>query len=130
MCRTRSLGLWSMPRSPPALRDSAPSPISVPCPRSCVRSGDRPQRWWPCRVDPCTTRETVMANASNKKMGGGANPGPNGHQFVGQENPDEAFDEDDIASEIKGRNSLQGNDQGRVHDERLTQAASTRKTEG
>ena len=69
-----------------------------------------------------------MANAS-KKMGGGI-PGPKGFQHVGPQNPDQALDEDDFASEIKGRNSLQGNDQTRVHSERHAEAGAVRKTEG
>lgn len=69
-----------------------------------------------------------MAKAG-RKMGGG-NAGPKGFPHVGPEDPDEAFDEDDLASEIKGRNSLQGTDQTRVHNERLAQAGGTSRTEG
>jgi hypothetical protein len=69
-----------------------------------------------------------MANAS-KKMGAGI-PGPKGFAHVGPQDPDVALDEDDFASEIKGRNSLQGNDQRRVHSERHVGAGAVRKTEG
>ena len=69
-----------------------------------------------------------MANAS-KKMGGGL-PGPKGFQHVGPEDPDAAFDEDDLASEIKGKNKLQGVDQQRAHSERHAMADGSRKTEG
>ena len=53
-----------------------------------------------------------MANASHKGMGS-----KNGVQYVGETSPD-ALDQDDFANEIKGRNSLQGNNQTRVHNER------------
>ena len=69
-----------------------------------------------------------MAKAG-RKMGGGI-PGPKGFPHVGPQDPDEVLDEDDFASEIKGRNSLQGNDQTRVHSERHVEAGGTRKTEG
>ena len=46
-----------------------------------------------------------MANASHKGMGT-----KNGVEHVGDTSPD-AFDQDDIANVIKGRNSLHGNDQ-------------------
>jgi hypothetical protein len=65
-----------------------------------------------------------MARASHKGMGE-----KRGSQFVGETSP-EAFDQDDLASDIKGRNSLQGNDQGRVHSERVAVAESKRETEG
>ena len=65
-----------------------------------------------------------MANASHKGMGS-----KNGHQHVGDTSP-EAFDQDDIASDIKGRNSLQGNDQVRVHNQRVDVPDSKRETEG
>jgi hypothetical protein len=70
-----------------------------------------------------------MANAG-RKMGGGGDPGPKGHQHVGPDDPDQSFAEDDLAGEIKGRNSLQGADQGRVHNERHAAAGATRRTEG
>lgn len=53
-----------------------------------------------------------MANASRKGMGD-----KTGSQFVGDTSP-EAFDQDDMASDIQGRNSLQGNDQTRTHNAR------------
>ena len=65
-----------------------------------------------------------MARASHKGMGE-----KRGTQFVGETSP-EAFDQDDMASDIKGRNSLQGNDQSRVHSERIAVAESNRQTEG
>ena len=65
-----------------------------------------------------------MARASHRGMGA-----KNGVEFVGDTSPD-AFDQDDIANEIKGRNSLQGNDQGKVHNERLVVAEQKRETEG
>jgi hypothetical protein len=64
-----------------------------------------------------------MANASHKGMGM-----KNGVEHVGDTSP-EAFDQDDIASEIKGRNSLQGNDQSKVHSERVAVAGVKRETE-
>jgi hypothetical protein len=69
-----------------------------------------------------------MARADKKMSRGDA--GPKGHQHVGDENPDEAFDQDDIASEIKGRSSLQGVDQGQFRGERHAEADAKRKTEG
>jgi hypothetical protein len=42
----------------------------------------------------------------------------------------DAFDQDDIASVIKGRNSLHGNDQGKVHNERISMADGEARTEG
>ena len=65
-----------------------------------------------------------MANASHKGMGE-----KTGTQFVGETSP-EAFDQDDFANEIKGRNSLQGNDQNTVHSQREAVAGSHRETEG
>ncbi|MGQ7791262.1 hypothetical protein ACUN0C_02510 [Faunimonas sp. B44] len=65
-----------------------------------------------------------MANASRKGMGE-----KTGSQFVGDTSP-EAFDQDDMASEIQGRNSLQGNDQTRTHNQREAVAGSKRETEG
>ncbi|MDQ3559888.1 MAG: hypothetical protein M3453_12045 [Pseudomonadota bacterium] len=55
-----------------------------------------------------------MANASHKGMGT-----KSGVEFVGETSPD-AFDQDDIASEIKGKHSLQGNNPARQQNERLT----------
>jgi hypothetical protein len=52
-----------------------------------------------------------------------------GVEHVGETSPD-ALDEDDFASEMKGRNKLHGNDQSRVHNERHTQAEEKRETEG
>ncbi len=64
-----------------------------------------------------------MANASHKGMGT-----KKGVEFVGETSPD-AFDQDDFANEIKGRRSLQGNSQDRVHNERLTMPDEKRETE-
>jgi hypothetical protein len=44
--------------------------------------------------------------------------------------PPDALDQDDFANEIHGRNSLRGNDQGRVHNERRTMPDEKRETEG
>jgi hypothetical protein len=52
-----------------------------------------------------------------------------GVEHVGDASP-EALDQDDFASEMKGRNKLHGNDQVRVHSERHTQAGEKRETEG
>jgi hypothetical protein len=52
-----------------------------------------------------------------------------GVEHVGDTPPD-AFDRDDMASEIHGRNSLQGNDQKRVHNERRTLPGEKREPEG
>lgn len=65
-----------------------------------------------------------MANASHKGMGS-----KNGHQHVGETSP-EAFDQDDMASEMKGRNSLQGNDQRNVRNQREAVPDVKRETEG
>ncbi len=65
-----------------------------------------------------------MANASHKGMGT-----KSGVEHVGETSPD-AFDQDDFANEIKGRNKLQGNDQVRTHNERLVMAQEKRETEG
>jgi hypothetical protein len=65
-----------------------------------------------------------LANASHKGMGT-----KGGVEHVGETSPD-AFDQDDIANEIKGRNSLQGNDQGRNHNQRQSLPDEKRETEG
>ena len=65
-----------------------------------------------------------MANASHKGMGTKA-----GVEHVGDTSPD-AFDQDDIASEIKGKHKLHGNGQDRVHNERQSVAEEKRETEG
>jgi hypothetical protein len=69
-----------------------------------------------------------VARADKKISRGDA--GPKGHQHVGDESPDDTLDQDDMAPEIKGRNSLQGTDQGRAHTERHAEAGVHRKTEG
>ncbi len=65
-----------------------------------------------------------MARASHRGMGE-----KTGVEHVGATSP-EALDEDDFANEIKGRNSLQGEDQGRVHNQRTTVPEEKRETEG
>jgi hypothetical protein len=65
-----------------------------------------------------------MANASHKGMGT-----KTGVEFVGETSPD-AFDQDDIANEMKGKNKLHGNGQDRVHNERHAVAEEKRETEG
>jgi hypothetical protein len=65
-----------------------------------------------------------MANASHKGLGR-----KSGVEHVGDTPPD-ALDRDDFANEIHGRNSLQGNDQKGVHNERRTMAQEKRETEG
>ena len=62
-----------------------------------------------------------MANASKK--GGGMGSGTVGHQHVGTTDPD-IFDEHDLADEIGDRNSLQGENQARNRNQRLTQPGS------
>lgn len=58
-----------------------------------------------------------MANASKK--GGGMGGGTVGHQSTGTTDPD-ILDEHDLANEMHGKNRLQGNDQSRVPNQRLT----------
>ncbi len=65
-----------------------------------------------------------MAKAGHKGMGRKL-----GVEHVGDTPPD-AFDRDDIASEIQGRNSLKGNDQARVRNERRTLPEEKWETEG
>jgi hypothetical protein len=52
-----------------------------------------------------------------------------GVEHVGDTDP-EAFDQDDMASEMKGKNSLKGEDQGRAPNQRQTRAEEKRETEG
>ncbi len=65
-----------------------------------------------------------MAKASHKGMGR-----KGGVEHVGDTPPD-AFDRDDFAADIQGRNSLQGNDQKRVHNERRAVPDAKRETDG
>lgn len=65
-----------------------------------------------------------MANASHKGMGT-----KTGVEHVGDTPPD-AFDQDDMASEMKGRNKLHGQDQSQMHNQRLTVPGEKRQTEG
>ena len=60
-----------------------------------------------------------MPNAG-KSMGGGANS-QHGAKGAGGSDP-EAFDEFDLAADLKGRNSLHGENQLRNHNERQAQA--------
>ncbi|MEA2856143.1 MAG: hypothetical protein QOH98_464 [Methylobacteriaceae bacterium] len=59
-----------------------------------------------------------MAHASRKHMGAGAGRVA-GHPHVGTTDPN-IPDEDDLTDEIHGKNKLQGQDQSRVRNERLT----------
>lgn len=68
-----------------------------------------------------------MPNAG-KSMGGGANA-QHGAKGAGKGNP-EAFDEFDLAAELKGKNSLHGEDQGRHNNERQAQAGAKGETDG
>jgi hypothetical protein len=62
-----------------------------------------------------------MANATKKGgMGAGTVVG---HQNVGTADRS-ILDEDDLANHMKGNNQLQGNDQGRVRNQRLTMPGS------
>lgn len=62
-----------------------------------------------------------MANASKKHgMGAGTVVG---HPNLGVVDPN-ILDEDDLAPHIKGNNRLQGNDQSRVHNQRVTMPGS------
>lgn len=63
-----------------------------------------------------------MANAS-KKGGGMGGGGSVGHQTAGSVDPS-TLDEHDLANEIHGANRLQGGDQERVRNQRLTQPGS------
>ncbi len=63
-----------------------------------------------------------MANASKKGGGMGAG-GTGGLQHVGTTNP-AILDEHDLANEIHGTNRLQGEDQSRFPNQRLTQPGS------
>jgi len=66
-----------------------------------------------------------MAQASHKGMGV-----KGGTEHVGASDPDTAFDVDNMASEMQGRNSLHGMDQERARNQRITQAGETQDTEG
>ena len=68
-----------------------------------------------------------MPNAG-KSMGGGANS-QHGAKGAGKSDP-EAFDEYDLAAELKGRNSLHGEDQRRNRNERQAQADAKGSTDG
>lgn len=70
-----------------------------------------------------------MANAG-KKMGNHPSGGQHGPKPGGKAAPGELPDEFTLADEIAGRNSLQGNDQENVHNERQAQAGATGETEG
>ncbi|WP_338608752.1 hypothetical protein V6617_02045 [Pelagibacterium nitratireducens] len=68
-----------------------------------------------------------MANAG-KKMGAGAT-GQHGAKPAGKTEPGELPDEFTYADEIHGRNSLQGNDQRNVRNQRQAQAGAKGQTE-
>jgi hypothetical protein len=68
--------------------------------------------------------ERNMARAGHKGM-----QPKRGVEHVG-DTPPEAIDQDDFAEEMKGRNSLQGSDQQRVHNQRRRMAGEKRETEG
>jgi hypothetical protein len=53
-----------------------------------------------------------------------------GEKRVGPTDPDTAIDQDDLASEIQGRNALHGTDQERFPNQRRTQAGEHHETEG
>ena len=63
-----------------------------------------------------------MTNA-NKKGGGMGGGVSDGHQTAGSAEPS-TLDEHDLANEIHGNNRLQGGDQGRTRNQRLTQPGS------
>lgn len=64
---------------------------------------------------------------SNKTMGGGANA-QHGARTAGKLDPEAETDEFDLASDIKGNNSLQGEDQEHARSERQAQAEATGRT--
>lgn len=67
-----------------------------------------------------------MANASKKGKGMG-DGGTVGHQHVGTTDPN-LPDEHDLAQDIKGTNRLQGKDQARTRNQRLTEPGSLDET--
>jgi hypothetical protein len=69
-----------------------------------------------------------MANASHKT---GSNPRQSQHgaKTAGADTPGERLDEFDLASDIKGRNALQGDDQERTLNERQTEADADPRTD-
>lgn len=67
-----------------------------------------------------------MPNAG-KSMGGRAN-GQHGAKGAGKADP-ESFDEFDLAADLKGRNSLQGENQLRNNNERQAQAEAKGDTD-
>lgn len=69
-----------------------------------------------------------MAQASKKSMGHHPT-GQQGQKSAGKAEVGKYPDEFDYADEIHGRNSLQGNDQENVRNERQAQAGATGETE-
>lgn len=69
-----------------------------------------------------------MANASHKT---GSNPRQSQHgaRPAGGEAPGETLDEFDLASDIKGRNALQGENQARGLNERQAEADADPRTD-
>jgi hypothetical protein len=69
-----------------------------------------------------------MANASHKT---GSNPRQSQHGVkpAGEEAPGERLDEFDLASDIKGRNALQGESQARHLNEREAEADADPQTD-
>ena len=67
---------------------------------------------------------------AKSKGGRGGESGPKGAAHVGDQDPDTALEQDDLANDIKGDNKLQGDDQLNVRNERRRQSHGTRKTEG
>jgi len=65
---------------------------------------------------------------SGKKMGARAQ-GQHGAKTAGPDDGVDRFDEFDLASDIKGRNSLQGLDQGRANSQRQAQAGEKGETD-
>ncbi|KKB12725.1 hypothetical protein VE25_05685 [Devosia geojensis] len=66
---------------------------------------------------------------SGKKIGARAQ-GQHGAKSVGPDDGVERLDEFDLASDIKGRNSLQGLDQERANSQRQAQAGEKGETDG
>lgn len=66
---------------------------------------------------------------STSKMGA-RRQGQHGAKGVGPDDGVERLDEFDLAADLKGRNSLHGDDQGNIHNQRQEQAGATGETEG
>ena len=68
----------------------------------------------------------MSSGSAGKGMGSGRVAG---HEGTGTTDP-HVTKEDEIGSDIQGRNSLQGSDQGRVRNERQTMPEESSETEG